>query len=378
MPPRSAKSRSRPRIQRMPSGSRPLAGSSRISTSGSPSSAWAMPSRWRMPSEYCLHALARGARGRGRRGASSSSTRARCRRPWSRAESAERLARRVRPACWRRRVEQDADAAARVGELAVRGRRAPSRWPRVGLGEAARACAASSSCRRRWGRGSPVTVPGSQRKVTSSTTARPPKRLVRPSVSIMAGKHRRAARAAAGTSAARVDAGIDFGRGSRALARAYAVRAMTSTHRHARAGSDAAAGRAARAARGARRATGSSTSLMFVFAVAVGALVLGETVGRARRAAMAVVDIALGVVACAGAVVCAARHPFARRGRRRRAALVSAAAAGAGASCAALQRRHPRCVARAAVADRRAGRSSTADLPAALPEPTDAYCSDGR
>ena len=52
MPPRSAKSRSRPRIQRMPSGSRPLAGSSRISTSGSPSSACASPSRWRMPSEY--------------------------------------------------------------------------------------------------------------------------------------------------------------------------------------------------------------------------------------------------------------------------------------------------------------------------------------
>ena len=52
VPPRSAKPRSRPRIQRMPSGSRPLAGSSRIRTSGSPSSAWAKPRRWRMPSEY--------------------------------------------------------------------------------------------------------------------------------------------------------------------------------------------------------------------------------------------------------------------------------------------------------------------------------------
>src|SRR5215208_7010321 len=49
VPPRSAKLRSRPRIQRMPSGSRPLAGSSRIRTSGSPSSAWAKPRRWRPP-----------------------------------------------------------------------------------------------------------------------------------------------------------------------------------------------------------------------------------------------------------------------------------------------------------------------------------------
>jgi hypothetical protein len=39
VPPRSATSRSRARIQRMPSGSSPLAGSSRISTCGSPSRA---------------------------------------------------------------------------------------------------------------------------------------------------------------------------------------------------------------------------------------------------------------------------------------------------------------------------------------------------
>src|SRR5580693_4312598 len=42
---------SRPRIQRMPSGSSPLTGSSSSSTAGSPSSAAAMPSRWAMPRE---------------------------------------------------------------------------------------------------------------------------------------------------------------------------------------------------------------------------------------------------------------------------------------------------------------------------------------
>ena len=50
-PPRSAKERSRVRIQWMPAGSRPLAGSSRISSPGSPSSACAMPRRCRMPRE---------------------------------------------------------------------------------------------------------------------------------------------------------------------------------------------------------------------------------------------------------------------------------------------------------------------------------------
>ena len=39
------------RIQRMPSGSRPLAGSSRMTVCGSPSSTPASPRRWRMPSE---------------------------------------------------------------------------------------------------------------------------------------------------------------------------------------------------------------------------------------------------------------------------------------------------------------------------------------
>ena len=49
--PSAASDRSSPRIQPMPSGSRPLTGSSKSSTGGSPSSAAAMPSRCAMPSE---------------------------------------------------------------------------------------------------------------------------------------------------------------------------------------------------------------------------------------------------------------------------------------------------------------------------------------
>ena len=49
--PSPASCRSRSRIHRMPSGSRPLSGSSMISTPGSPSSAAARVSRWRMPRE---------------------------------------------------------------------------------------------------------------------------------------------------------------------------------------------------------------------------------------------------------------------------------------------------------------------------------------
>ena len=49
--PSAASDRSRPRIQRIPSGSSPFSGSSRMSTPGSPSRAPARLSRWRMPSE---------------------------------------------------------------------------------------------------------------------------------------------------------------------------------------------------------------------------------------------------------------------------------------------------------------------------------------
>ena len=49
--PSPASDRRKPRIQRMPSGSRPLTGSSNSSTGGSPRTAPAMPSRWSMPRE---------------------------------------------------------------------------------------------------------------------------------------------------------------------------------------------------------------------------------------------------------------------------------------------------------------------------------------
>ena len=62
MRPWLAQARSSSRIQRMPSGSRPLAGSSRISTCGSPSIAAAMPSRWLHAQRVALE-LALGGRG---------------------------------------------------------------------------------------------------------------------------------------------------------------------------------------------------------------------------------------------------------------------------------------------------------------------------
>ena len=79
--PSAARARSSSRIQRMPSGSRPLTGSSSITTSGSPSSAAAMPSRWPMPSEK-PPARAGGAAGSPTRSSTSSTRRAGCR--WSR------------------------------------------------------------------------------------------------------------------------------------------------------------------------------------------------------------------------------------------------------------------------------------------------------
>ncbi len=116
VPPRSAKSRSRPRIQRMPSGSSPLAGSSRISTSGSPSIACASPSRWRMPSEYWRTRLRAAERSRPT-SVSNSST-----RDGVDAHHLRRDGERLAPAAAAvlgARVEQHADAVARVGKFAV-------------------------------------------------------------------------------------------------------------------------------------------------------------------------------------------------------------------------------------------------------------------
>ena len=132
VPPRSAKPRSSPRIQRMPSGSRPLAGSSRISTSGSPSSAWARPRRWRMPSEYLP--TRRRAAVSSRPTSSSSVVDALRRHAHGLGGHGERLAAPA-PGVLRRRVEQDPDAPAGVRQVAV----APAEDPglaAVGLGQA--------------------------------------------------------------------------------------------------------------------------------------------------------------------------------------------------------------------------------------------------
>ena len=132
VPPRSAKSRSRPRIQRMPSGSRPLAGSSRIRTSGSPSSAWAKP-------EALAHAervLADPPPGRRLVEADELQQRvdALRRHAHGLGGDGERLAA-AAPGVLGGRVEQDADAPAGVRQVAV----APAEDPglaAVGLGEA--------------------------------------------------------------------------------------------------------------------------------------------------------------------------------------------------------------------------------------------------
>ena len=129
--PCAASSRSRPRSQRMPSGSSPLSGSSKISTPGSPSSAPARLSRWRMPSENPPT----------RRPATSASPT----RP--RTSSTRRRGRPVAVAmtrrCWAAlrpgveavAVQGGADLADRVGQLAV-GQAADGRRPGRRRGEA--------------------------------------------------------------------------------------------------------------------------------------------------------------------------------------------------------------------------------------------------
>ena len=104
------------RTQRMPSGSRPLTGSSKSSTCGSPSSAAAMPRRCPMPSEKPLERFA--ATSCSPTTPSTSSTR-RAGMPESWA-SAEQMAARAAAAVHRLGVEQRADLAGGVGQLAVR------------------------------------------------------------------------------------------------------------------------------------------------------------------------------------------------------------------------------------------------------------------
>src|SRR5215210_5123164 len=214
VPPRSAKPRSSPRIQRMPSGSRPLAGSSRIRTSGSPSSAWAKPRRWRMPSEYWP---TRWRAAVSSRPTSSSSASTRCAGTpmvWAETASASRPR---RPACW-------ADASSRVPTRRPgfgRSRYRPPRiwaWPLSGL-ERPTSIRIVVVLPAPLGPRKPVTVPGSQRNVTSETTVRPPSCLVSPLVWIMPADSRPAGFAATvrglRSPSPSAVADNDFGRGSR-------------------------------------------------------------------------------------------------------------------------------------------------------------------
>ena len=246
MPPRSAKSRSSPRIQRMPSGSRPLAGSSRISTSGSPSSACASPSRWRMPSEYWRTRL-RAADLSSPTSVSSSSTRCRVDAHHLRADR-ERLAA-AAAGVLGAGVEQHADAAARVLQVVVVVRRARSSSPASGA-ESPTSIRIVVVLPAPFGPRNPVTVPGSQRNETSLTTVRPPRRFVRPVASIMAQASGSAARAEHGRASIPGSTSV----GGRGIDR----RAYAGGHVHALADAARAACSRSQAA-AARRATGSST-----------------------------------------------------------------------------------------------------------------------
>ena len=180
MPPRSAKSFSRPRIQRIPSGSSPLAGSSRISTSGSPIRALAIPSRWRIPSEYWRTRFFAADLSSPTSPSRSSTRVSSTPIVWAEIASASRPR---RPACW---AEASSSTPTRRPGLGSRRYSPPST---AALPESGRAnpqiilivvvFPAPLGPRK------PVTVPGSQRKETSSTTALPANLLVNFSASIM-------------------------------------------------------------------------------------------------------------------------------------------------------------------------------------------------
>ena len=164
---------------------------------------------------------------------------------------------------------------------------------------ARRASATSWSCRRRWGRGSPVTVPGSQRKETSLTTVRPPKRFVSPvDFDHASASTRRRPATAAGRSARQVDSGIDFGRGSRAPGvhwRSMTIPRGAGGPRSARCFPARCRGRRAR---GAPRATGWSTWRCSCSRSAIGVARRPARRGPALRPAW-LLDVAFGAASAA-------------------------------------------------------------------------------
>ena len=191
MPPRSAKSRSSPRIQRMPSGSRPLAGSSRISTSRVAEQRVREPEPLAHAERVLADALAGG--GLVQPDERQQLVDARSGDAHHLRADGQRLAA-AAAGVLGGGVEQDADAAARVRQRVVVARRAPCELPASGA-ESPTTIRIVVVLPAPFGPRNPVTVPGSQRNETSLTTVRPPRRFVRPVASIMAGSIGSAARA---------------------------------------------------------------------------------------------------------------------------------------------------------------------------------------
>ena len=131
--------------------------------------------------------------GRGRPASSTSSTRARRMAAGGGQHAQVVAAAAARDGSSRPRARRR--PGARMRQLARSAARRRSRCRRSG-GPGRAACAASCSCRRRWGRGTPVTRPAwtsNERSVTACTC---PKRLLRPSTWIDVSQHRTPARRA--------------------------------------------------------------------------------------------------------------------------------------------------------------------------------------
>ena len=291
MPPRSAKSRSSPRIQRDALGVEAVGGLVEDQHLGVAEQRVREPEPLAHAERVLAHALARGRACRARRASSSSSTRRSVDADHLRGDG-ERLAP-AAAAVLGGGVEQDADAAARVRQRAVGARRARRRRRRRAR-EPARASACVVVLPAPFGPRNPVTVPGSQRNDTSSTTtcAAEALRQVDRFDHGLAGS-RRAARAT--TIRPAVDSAIDFGRGSRdAAVRGVRCGAMT----------DAAASSTPGCCRrcSSRRAGGTTRSardwivdvMMYLVALAIGVAFArrGGPPGRALGRVSSLLDVA--------------------------------------------------------------------------------------
>ena len=170
VPPRSAKSRSSPRIQKMPSGSSPLAGSSRTRTPG-------IAEQRVRQAEPLAHAQrvrpdpARRAAAPSPTRSSSSSTPAPVDAHGLRRTAAS-ASRPVRPAC----CAEASSSTPTAGPGWAAAGRARRRWSRYrrSAGSARRSSACVVDLPAPLGPRKPVTVPGSQRNDTSSTAGVPP------------------------------------------------------------------------------------------------------------------------------------------------------------------------------------------------------------